>query len=496
MGGFCGVISKKDCVSDLFFGTDYHSHLGTHRGGLAVLDGSSFQRAIHNIENAQIRSKFENDYAKFHGNIGLGVISDTDPQPLIVASRLGTYAIVMVGVLTNLAELMDEMFRERSVQFQFSTSSGVVSPTAVVAALVDSQDSFVEGIKYAQSKIEGSCSLMIVTESGRFIAARDRWGRTPIIIGRKDGAMMATQETCAFPNLGYELVRDVGPGEIVELYPDGMQTLVEPGEDMAICSFLWIYYGYPASEYEGRNVEMARYRCGGCLARRDPVEADSVGGVPDSGVAHALGYSAESGIRYARPFVKYTPTWARSFMPSDQRQRDAIAAKKLIPVPGLIRGKRLVFCDDSIVRGTQLRSQANRLYGDGAKEIHMRIACPPLLYPCLFLNFSRSKSVFDLITRRVIEEFDGKDADIARYRDPDGEPYKRMVDSIRAKLGLTTLSFLRLDDLVKSIGLPKNRICTYCWDGEDVSKRPACGGCAGCPGACAAASGSVGATPA
>ena len=319
MGGFCGVISKEDCVADLFFGTDYHSHLGTQRGGMVVSNEKGFQRAIHNIQNAPFRSKFENDFAKFAGKSGLGVISDTDPQPLIVASHLGTYAIVTVGLLGNIDALMAEMYATRRVQFQYSTTSGVVSPTAVVAALIDSQDNFIDGVRYAQEKIEGSCSLMILTENGRFFAARDRWGRTPIIFGKKDGALIATQETCIFPNLGYSYLRDLGPGEMVEATPEGLTTLIKPGEDTAICSFLWVYYGYPASSYEGRNVEMARYRCGGALARRNPVEADSVGGVPDSGVAHALGYSQEAGIRYARPFVKYTPTWPRSFMPPDQK---------------------------------------------------------------------------------------------------------------------------------------------------------------------------------
>ena len=487
MGGFCGVISKEDCVADLFFGTDYHSHLGTQRGGLAVLGDKGFQRAIHNIQNAPFRSKFENDFAKFKGPAGLGVISDTDPQPLIVASRLGTYAIVTVGILTNIESLMAEMFAERHMQFQYSTTSGVVSPTAVVAALIDSQDSFVEGVKYAQTRIEGSCSLMILTEEGRFYAARDRYGRTPIIFGKKDGALVATQESCIFPNLGYEHLRDLGPGEMVEATPDGLITLIEPGEDMAICSFLWVYYGYPASTYEGRNVEMARYRCGGYLARRNPVEADSVGGVPDSGVAHALGYSQESGTRYARPFVKYTPTWPRSFMPPDQRQRDLIAHMKLIPIPGLIKDKRLVFCDDSIVRGTQLRQQAKRLWGDGAKEIHMRIACPPLLYGCKFINFSRSKSVYDLATRRYIRDVEGDDPKaVEKYLDPDGEPYRKMVDKIRNDLGLTTLAFQRLDDLVSAIGLPKEKLCTYCWTGKDVSEKGGCP-CGGkCPHAAAA----------
>jgi len=486
MGGFCGVISKVDCTTDLFFGTDYHSHLGTHRGGLATLNEGVFQRAIHNIQNAPFRTKFDRDFATFKGTCGLGVISDTDPQPLIVASHLGTYALVTVGLIANIEELMAEMFETRRMQFQFSTSSGVVSPTAVVAALIDSQESFVEGVKYAQAKIEGSCSLMILTDKGKFYAARDRYGRTPIIFGKKDSGLMATQETCCFPNLGYEYYRDLGPGEMVEATPDGLETLVPPGEQMAICSFLWVYYGYPASTYEGRNVEMARYRSGGFLAQRSPVEADSVAGVPDSGISHALGYAHQAGFKYARPFVKYTPTWSRSFMPSDQRQREHVASMKLIPIPSLIKDKRLVLCDDSIVRGTQLGQQARRLYSLGAKEAHMRIACPPLLYPCRFINFSRSKSVYDLITRRYIRGHEGEDADVARYADPDGAPYKAMVEFIREKLDLTSLAFQRLDDLVGAIGLPKDRICTYCFDGKDVSlKGPCAHGCAGCPHKCA-----------
>lgn len=482
MGGFCGVISREDCVSDLFFGTDYHSHLGTHRGGLTVLAEGRFQRAIHNIQNAPFRTKFENDYSKFHGHVGLGVISDTDPQPLIVASRLGTYALVTVGLICNLEALMQEMYESRQMQFQFSTSSGVVSPTAVVAALIDSQDSLVSGVQFAQSKIEGSCSLMILTEDGHFYAARDKYGRTPIIFGRKKEGLMATQESCAFSNLGYEHLRDLGPGEMVEATADGLTTLVEPGPEMAICSFLWVYYGYPASMYEGRNVEMARYRCGGYLARRNPVEADVVGGVPDSGTSHALGYAHEAGYKFARPFVKYTPTWARSFMPSDQSQRNRIAQMKLIPIPGLIKDKRLVMCDDSIVRGTQLGQQARRLYEAGAKEAHMRIACPPLLYGCKFINFSRSKSIYDLITRRYIREREGENADVRKYQDPDSPEYKGMVEYIRKNLSLTTLAFQRLDDLVSAIGLPKNRLCTYCFDGEDPSHGAPCGhNCPGCP---------------
>ncbi len=478
MGGFCGVISKEDCVADLFFGTDYHSHLGTQRGGMAVLNAKGIHRAIHNIQNSPFRTKFQNDFSTFAGNVGLGVISDTDPQPMVVASHLGTYALVTVGLIANLGELMADMFKSRRIQFQYSTSSGAVSPTAVVAALIDSQDTFIDGVKYAQKMIEGSCSLMIMTESGRFYAARDLYGRTPIILGKKEGAMMATQESCVFPNLGYTYYRDLGPGEMVELTQEGDTVLIPPGKDMAICSFLWIYYGYPASTYEGRNVEMSRYRSGGALARRNPIEADAVCGVPDSGIPHALGYSQESSIRYARPFVKYTPTWPRSFMPPDQKQREMIAHMKLIPIPGLINGKRLVFCDDSIVRGTQLRQQARRLYDDNVKEIHMRIACPPLLYGCKFLNFSRTKSIYDLATRRYIRDVEGEDPSaVEKYLDPHGEPYKKMVDKIRSDLGLTSLAFQELDDMVKAIGLPKEKLCTYCWTGRDVSDGKRCPGC-------------------
>lgn len=478
MGGFCGVVSSDDCVSDLFFGTDYHSHLGTHRGGMCVLGDKGFQRSIHNIQNAPFRSKFERDVAVLAGSVGLGVISDTDPQPLVMRCVHGTFALVTVGLITNIEELMREMFEENRLQLQYSTTSGMVGPTEVVSAILASASTLEEGVKLVQQKVQGSCSFLMVTERGQFFAVRDRYGRTPVVIGRKAGAMIALQESCALTNLGYEYVRDLGPGEMVELTPDGDRTVIAPRKEMAICSFLWVYYGYPASSYEGRNVEMSRYRSGAFLARRNPVEADSVGGVPDSGTSHALGYAHEAGIKYARPFVKYTPTWARSFMPQDQKQRERVAAMKLIPIPGLIKDKRLVFCDDSIVRGTQLGQQAKRLYADGAKETHMRIACPPLLYPCRFLNFSRSKSEYDLITRRFIRDREGTNADISKYLDPDGEPYMAMVEYIRKNLGLTSLAFQRLDDLVSAIGLPKDRLCTYCWDGKDVS----CGGkCRGCP---------------
>ncbi len=468
MGGFCGVVAKEDCVCDLFFGTDYHSHLGTHRGGMAVLKGDgSFHRSIHNIQNAPFRSKFEHDLASFSGAVGIGVISDTDPQPLVMCSKLGTFAIVTVGLITNIEEIKKELFASDCVQLQFSTTSGMVGPTEVVSALIATKGSIVEGLKYVQDKVEGSCSVLLIDDKGRFYASRDKWGRTPIVIGKKDGAMIALQESCALPNLGYEHVRDLGPGEIAELTPEADITLVEPRKKMAICSFLWVYYGYPASSYEGRNVEMTRYRCGSALAKRTPTDADAACGIPDSGTSHALGYAHEAGMKFARPFVKYTPTWARSFMPQDQRQREHVASMKLIPIPGLIKGRRLVFCDDSIVRGTQLGKQAAKLYSLGCEETHMRIACPPLVYPCKFINFSRSKSVYDLITRRYIRGHEGEDADLAPYTDPDSPKYKAMVEFIREKLNLTSLAFQRIDDLVKAIGLPAEQLCTYCWTGKD-----------------------------
>jgi len=485
MGGFCGVVSKTDCVSDLFFGTDYHSHLGTHRGGMAVLGPKGFQRSIHNIQNAQFRSKFEHDVGRFEGTAGIGVISDTDPQPLVMCSKLGTFSIVTVGLIANIKELMNELFNVYSSQLQYSTTSGMVGPTEVVSDLIATRESLIEGLKFVQEKVRGSCSLLVMTDKGRIIAARDRYGRTPIVVGRKEDGLMATMESCALPNLGYEYVRDLGPGEIVELSADGVETLVAPGEKMAICSFLWIYYGYPASTYEGRNVEMARYRCGSALAKRNPVDVDAACGIPDSGISHALGYAHEAGLKYARPFVKYTPTWARSFMPQDQRQREKVAAMKLIPIPGLIRDRKLVFCDDSIVRGTQLGKQADRLYSEGCKEMHVRIACPPLLYPCRFLNFSRSKSEYDLITRRYVRGHEGEGADVSTYADPNGDKYKAMVEFIRQKLNLTSLAFQTVDDLVAAIGLPRERLCTYCWTGEDVSMPCSCAkGCAGCPHKC------------
>lgn len=482
MGGFCGVISEGDCVSDLFYATDYHSHLGTHRGGMAVLGEDGFSRAIHNIQNSPFRSEFESDVDRFAGKVGVGVISDTDPQPLVMFTRTGSFAIVAVGLISNLKELEEELFATSCVQLQYSTTSRIVGPTEVISALIATKDSLVEGVKYVQKRVQGSCSILIVTGDGHFYAIRDRYGRTPVVIGKKDGAMIAVQESCALLNLGYDYVRDLGPGEMVELSPDGETTLIEPGPEMAICSFLWVYYGFPASSYEGRNVEMARYRSGSALAKRDDFAPDVACGIPDSGTSHALGYAHEKGVKYSRPFVKYTPTWARSFMPSDQKQRERVASMKLIPIPGLIRNRKLVFCDDSIVRGTQLAKQADRLYTEGCSEVNVRIACPPLLFPCKFINFSRSKNEYDLITRRYIRDKEGEGADVSKYIDSEGAPYKEMVEYIRSKLNLTSLKFQTVDDLVAAIGLPKDRLCTYCWTGKDVSLKDGCSGaCASCP---------------
>lgn len=479
MGGFCGVVSKEDCVFDLFYGTDYHSHLGTHRGGLAVLksDGT-FHRSIHNIQNTPFRSKFEHDLAAFSGKVGVGVISDTDPQPLVMSSKLGTFAVVTVGLIANIEELKEELFRSNCVQLQYSTTSGMVGQTEVISALIATRETIVDGLLYVQEKVKGSCSVLVIDSDGTFYACRDRWGRTPIVVGKKDGGMIVVQESCALHNLGYEHVRDLGPGEVVQMTADSITTLVQPRKKMAICAFLWVYYGYPASSYEGRNVEMTRYRCGSALAKRTPTEADAACGIPDSGTSHALGYAHEAGIKFARSFVKYTPTWARSFMPQDQRQREHVASMKLIPIPGLIKDRRLVFCDDSIVRGTQLGKQALKLYSLGCKETHMRIACPPLVFPCKFINFSRSKSVYDLITRRYIRDMEGENADLEKYTDPDSDAYKGMVEYIRKKLNLTSLAFQRIDDLVHAIGLPAEQLCTYCWSGKDYAET---GDCYHCP---------------
>ncbi len=466
MGGFFGVVSKRDCVSDLFYGTDYHSHLGTHRGGLAVHDGEVHTRFIHDITNAQFRSKFENDVLKLSGRMGIGIISDTGDQPLIIGSHLGTYAIATVGRIDNAPELIKQAYGLRSAHFS-EISAGEINPTEVVAIYMNQGATFAEGIAIAQKAIRGSCSMLLLTDQGVY-AARDRLGRTPLIIGRHPDGHAATMETCAFPNLGYEFVRDLGPGEVVRLTAEGIEQLTLPCSRCQICSFLWVYYGYPASNYEGINVEVTRNRCGATLAKRDTTEVDVVAGIPDSGTGHAVGYATARGIPYRRPFVKYTPTWPRSFMPQDQKVRDLVARMKLVPIKELIQGQRLVFCEDSIVRGTQLQDTIRRLYDYGAREIHMRPACPPLIFGCKFLNFSRSRTELDLAARRAISEIEGHDRpELTQYANPESDKYQAMVDRVRQRLCLTTLQYQLLDDLITAIGLPKERLCTYCWDGVE-----------------------------
>ena len=466
MGGFFGVVSRTDCVEDLFYGTDYHSHLGTKRGGLAAIHSGGFTRFIHDITNSQFRSKFEDDIRKMSGSRGIGVISDYEDQPLIIGSHLGVYAIVTVGVVRNAEALAREAFGRRTTHFS-EMAGGEVNPTELVATLINQEATFEGGIARAQEAVEGSCSLLLLTKDGMY-AARDRIGRTPVVIGRKDGAYAATMETCAFPNLGYEIDRYLGPGEIVRITEEGAEQRRPPGGKTQICAFLWVYYGYPASNYEGINVEAVRNRCGAALARREDREVDLVAGIPDSGTGHAIGYANETRVPHQRPFVKYTPTWARSFMPQDQRIRDVVARMKLIPIQELIEGKRLLFCEDSIVRGTQLKDIIERLYDCGAREVHMRPACPPLVYGCKFLNFSRSRSELDLAARRAIVELEGAaDRHVEEYADGDSKRFQAMVEAVRKRLNLTSLRYQRLADLVKAIGLPKEKLCTYCWDGAE-----------------------------
>ncbi len=463
MGGFFGVASKTDCVSDLYYGTDYHSHLGTMRGGLAIWNGTGIDRVIHDITNAQFRSKFDADIDRLTGASGIGVISDYEDQPLLIGSHLGLYAIATVGVIQNLDALAGEAFLKRATHFS-EMSGGEINPTELVATLINQEATFADGLRRVQETIQGSCSVLLLTREGLY-AARDRWGRTPVILGRKDGAWAATFETSAFPNLDYAYVRDLGPGEVVHLTADGAETLVPPRAEMRVCSFLWVYYGYPASTYEGRNVEDMRNRSGALLALREKIEVDAVAGIPDSGVGHGLGYAAEAGVPYRRPFVKYTPTWPRSFMPQNQKVRDLVARMKLIPVPELIRGRRILFCEDSIVRGTQLRDTIRRLFEAGAREVHMRPACPPLMYGCPYLNFSRSKTQFDLIARRIVREMEGNESDPpAAYCDSDTPQYREMCGRIGENLGLTSLRYQRIEDMASAIGLPLSRLCTYCWN--------------------------------
>ena len=466
MGGFFGVASKNDCLEDLFYGTDYHSHLGTRRGGLAVLGDKGFIRVIHNIENAQFRSKFDPDLDRMGGRSGIGVISDTDDQPLLIRSHLGDYAIATVGIVRNAEALAREAFRHRRIHLS-EMGSGEINPTELVASLIDMEDNFEAGIRRALTEIVGSCSLLVLTRDGIY-AARDRLGRTPVIIGKKEGSMAVTFETCAFPNLEYQTAGILGPGEIAFVTADGFESLKTPEDRLQICSFLWVYYGYPASSYEGINVEAVRNRCGAALARRFPADVDFVAGIPDSGNGHGLGYANEARIPFKRPFVKYSPTWARSFMPQHQDVRDLVARMKLIPIRELIEGKRFLFCEDSIVRGTQLKDTIQRLYDAGASEIHMRPACPPLVYGCKFLNFSRSRSEMDLASRQAVRALEGPDAkNFGEYAHAETEKYGRMEECIRKRLNLTSLKYQVIDDLITAIGLPKEKLCTFCWDGAE-----------------------------
>ncbi len=468
MGGFFGVASKENCVFDLFFGTDYHSHLGTRRAGMAVYSAEyGYDRAIHNIENAPFRTKFDKDVNTMKGNIGIGCISDYEPQPLIVRSHHGTYAIATVGRINNSDQLTKELFHRGHSHF-LEMSGGDINATELVASIVNQKENLVEGIRFAQEIIDGSMTILIMTPKGIY-AARDRMGRTPVAVGKKEEAFCVSFESFAYLNLGYTAERELGPGEIAVVTPEGIRTLVQPGKDMKICTFLWIYYGYPSSSYEGISVEKMRYNCGAMLAKRDNVKPDIVAGVPDSGTAHAIGYANESGIPFSRPFIKYTPTWPRSFMPTIQTQRDLIARMKLIPVHDLIQGKSLLLIDDSIVRGTQLRETTEFLYQSGAKEVHVRPACPPLLYGCKYLNFSRSTSDMDLITRRVLKEMEqeGRKIDLKRYVDPDTPEYEEMLQRIGKQLNFTTLRYHRLDDMIASVGIDRDRLCTYCWDGRE-----------------------------
>lgn len=468
MGGFFGVASKNDCLFDLFFGTDYHSHLGTRRGGMAVYGENGFDRAIHNIENTPFRTKFDRDMQTMKGYLGIGCISDYEPQPLIVRSHHGTYAVTTVGKINNTDEIVNTIFNKGNTHF-LEMSGGDINPTELVAAIINQKENIIEGIRYAQELIDGSMTLLLLTPKGIY-AARDRMGRTPVVVGKKDDSYCVSFESFAYLNLGYEDCRELGPGEIAIITPEGVKTLCLPGKDMKICTFLWVYYGYPSSSYEGMSVEQMRYNCGEKMAERDNVKPDIVAGVPDSGTAHAIGYANKSGIPFSRPFIKYTPTWPRSFMPTIQSKRNLIAKMKLIPVHDLIKDKSLLLIDDSIVRGTQLRETTEFLYQSGAREVHIRPACPPLVYGCKYLNFSRSSSEMDLITRRVIAKLEGNnvtDEVLSEYADPSTEKYERMVEEIRKELNFTSLMYNRLDDMLDSVGIEPCKLCTYCWNGKE-----------------------------
>ena len=470
MGGFFGVASKRDCVLELFYGVDYHSHLGTRRGGMATYGEDGFNRAIHNIENSPFRTKFDRDVGEMKGNLGIGCISDFEPQPLLICSKLGSFAITTVGKVNNYDELLRQLYDNTHSHFQEMTN-GQVNVTELIAALICEKDSIVEGIEYVQDIVEGSMTLLLMTKDGIY-AARDRYGRTPLVVGHKEDAYCVSFESHAYINLGYTDYKELGPSEIAYITPEGVETLRAPREEMEICSFLWVYYGYPTSSYEGVNVEEMRYKCGSMLAKRDgnSVQPDVVAGVPDSGIAHAIGYANESGIPYARPFIKYTPTWPRSFMPTNQNQRSLIARMKLIPVQALIENKKLLLIDDSIVRGTQLRETTEFLYNSGAKEVHVRPACPPLLYGCKYLNFSRSKTEMELITRQMIKKREGEECPqevLDEYANPCSCKYAQMLEDIRQQQNFTTLRYHRLDDLLASIGIEPCKVCTYCFNGKE-----------------------------
>ncbi|MCD4741541.1 MAG: amidophosphoribosyltransferase [Desulfobacteraceae bacterium] len=467
MGGIFGCALKDDCVTDLFYGTDYLSHLGTKRGGLAVLNSEGIKRKIHSLESSYFRTKFESELPGLHGQTGIGVISDNENQPILTRSHLGTFGLVTVSKINNLDELSKKAFAQKK---SFSEIGSIgINPTELIAMLISEKASFEEGIAYAQESIQGSCTMLLLSDKGLF-AARDRLGRTPLIIGKKEQGFAATSETCAFPNLGYEVEKEIGPGEIILITPEGCEQLKKPGDKMQVCSFLWVYYGYPASTYEGINVEDVRYNCGKALAKNDDVEIDFVGGIPDSGIGHAIGYANAKRARYKRPFVKYTPTWPRSFMPQSQAVRDLVAKMKLIPVKEIIKGQRILFCEDSIVRGTQLKDNIHLLYERGAKEVHMRPACPTLIYPCDYLNFSQSRSTLDLAGRKMILQLEGKeDKNLEEYAKSGSSKNLEMIEKIREHLGLTTLKFQRIEDLVEAIGMPKEKLCTHCWDGSSYS---------------------------
>lgn len=464
MGGFFGTISTSDCVNDLYYGTDYHSHLGTKRGGLVVVNDNIFTKAIHSLENSYFRTKFEPELPKFHGKSGIGVISDTESQPIIINSHLGKFAIVTVSKIANIDELTNRALQQK--RHFAEAGSGKTSPTELIAMLINEKNTIEEGIENVQNLVKGSCSLLLLTEDGIY-AARDKLGRTPIIIGKKEGAYVACSESSSFLNMGYEIEHYVGPGEILFITANKYEQKRKPNEEMQVCAFLWVYYGYPSSYYEGINVEDARYKCGAALARNDDKEVDFVSGVPDSGLAHAIGYSNERQIPYKRAYVKYTPTWPRSFMPQNQETRNLVAKMKLIPNAALTKNKSIALLDDSIVRGTQLQDNVQVLMKSGAKEVHVRPACPTLVYPCEFLNFSTSRSTLDLAGRKAIKEIEGaEDANLKEYADPDSPKCAAMIEKIREKMNVTSLRFQRLDDLVEAIGLPKKKLCTHCWDGS------------------------------